>query len=181
VVAISHLASFCPHQGRFELLQWHRACFTLADEGRVLLDAIEAINKFEGARLFAYDDAHCPNSLSSSARTIVAEGMQIPLDAYFDARRCVDTIHMRLDADLEGIDTLVTPSSPGEAPEGLSYTGPITFKALWTAAYTPALTMPAGTGSNGLPLGLPLVARQYDDSRLLGVARWVERALDLRR
>jgi hypothetical protein len=25
------------------------------------------------------------------------------------------------------------------------------------------------------------VARQYDDTRLLGVARWVERALDLRR
>jgi amidase len=41
--------------------------------------------------------------------------------------------------------------------------------------------MPAGTGPNGLPLGLQLVARQYDDTRLLGVARWVERALDLRR
>jgi len=155
--------------------------FTLADEGRVLLDAIETINKFEGARLFAYDDAHYPNSISSSARRIVAEGMRIPLDAYFDARRCIDTMRMRLDADLEGIDTLVTPSSPGEAPEGLSYTGPITFNVLWTAAYTPALTMPAGTGPNGLPLGLQLVARQYDDTRLLGVARWVERALDLRR
>jgi amidase len=155
--------------------------FTLAEDGKSLLEAIWTINKFEGARLFAYDRAHHAEGVSSAVRAIVADGSQIPLDTYFGARRRVDLMRARVDADLEGIDALVTPSSPGEPPKGLSDTGPITFNVLWTAGYTPALTLPAGKGPNGLPLGLQLVARQYDDERLLAVARWVERALDLPR
>jgi Asp-tRNA(Asn)/Glu-tRNA(Gln) amidotransferase A subunit family amidase len=153
--------------------------FALAEEGKSLLEAIWTINKFEAARLFAYDRTHHPESVSSAVRAIVAEGSEIPLDAYFAARRRVDRMRARLDADLEGIDALVTPSSPGEAPKGLADTGPITFNVLWTAGYNPALTLPAGKGPNGLPLGLQLVGRQYDDERLLDVARWVERALGL--
>lgn len=155
--------------------------FSLADDGKSLLEAVWTINKFEGARLFAYDRAHHPEGVSSAVRAIVEEGMRIPLETYFAARRRVDLMRARLDADLEGLDALVTPSSPGEPPKGLSDTGPITFNVLWTAGYTPALTLPAGKGPNGLPLGLQLVARQYEDDRLLGVARWVERALDLPR
>jgi amidase len=85
----------------------------------------------------------------------------------------------RLEADLEGFDVLLTPSAVGEAPKGLSDTGPVAFNYLWTIAYTPALTLPAGKGPNGLPLGLQLVARRYEEDRLLDAASWVARKLGL--
>ncbi len=153
--------------------------FTVAGDAKSLLDEIWTINKFEAARLFAYDRTHNPESVSSAVHAIVAEGSQISLETYIAARRRIEHMRARLDTDLEGIDALVTPSSPGEPPLGLADTGPITFNVLWTAGYTPALTVPVGNGPNGLPLGLQLVARQYEDERLLEVGRWVERALDL--
>ncbi len=154
--------------------------FNLAEDGDALMASIETINKFEGARLFAYDAEHHPHAISNSARGIVAAGMPIPLDAYFAARRHIDTMRMQLDAAFENFDAIVTPSASGEAPLGLSYTGSISFNVIWTAAHTPALTMPAGTGSNGLPLGLQLVGRQYADSCLLGIVGWAAHALDLK-
>jgi len=153
--------------------------FEVAGDQRNLLAACWTINKFEGARLFAYDATHHPNSVSSAVHALVEEGRSIPLDAYVAAIKAIEQARAALDADLDGIDALVTPSAPGEPPEGLSDTGPITFNFLWTVAHTPAVTLPAGRGPNGLPLGLQLVARRYGDDRLLATAHWVDRKLDL--
>jgi len=54
------------------------------------------------------------------------------------------------------------------------------FNALWTVLYMPCLTMPAGEGPDGLPIGIQLVGRRHDDAKLLDVALWVERALGAR-
>ena len=51
------------------------------------------------------------------------------------------------------------------------------FNALWTVLYVPCLTMPAGAGPDGLPVGIQLVGRRHEDAKLLDVALWVERAL----
>mgnify|MGYP001250781486 FL=1 len=78
-------------------------------------------------------------------------------------------------AGLYEFDAILTPSAVGEAPLGLSDTGPITFNYLWTVLHMPAITLPLFTGPNGLPIGVQLVARRHDDDRLLAIARWVER------
>jgi Asp-tRNA(Asn)/Glu-tRNA(Gln) amidotransferase A subunit family amidase len=39
------------------------------------------------------------------------------------------------------------------------------------------VTVPAGSGPNGLPLGAQLVGRPGDDARLLAAAAFLERAL----
>ena len=41
----------------------------------------------------------------------------------------------------------------------------------------PCLTLPAGQGPDGLPVGIQLVGRRHDDARLLEVGLWVERRL----
>ena len=78
-------------------------------------------------------------------------------------------------AGLYEFDAILTPSAVGEAPLGLSDTGPITFNYLWTVLHMPAINLPLFTGPNGLPIGVQLVARRHDDDRLLATARWVER------
>jgi amidase len=65
----------------------------------------------------------------------------------------------------------------GEAPEGLGYTGDAEYCAPWTFLGVPAVTLPAGYGKKGLPLGVQIVAAYRQDHRVLRVAKWIERVL----
>jgi Asp-tRNA(Asn)/Glu-tRNA(Gln) amidotransferase A subunit family amidase len=80
-------------------------------------------------------------------------------------------------AAMEGLDVLVTPSAPGEAPAGLDWTGDPAFNFIWTSLHVPCVTVPAGTGPNGLPLGIQIVGRQGDDRAVLAWAQWVATAI----
>ncbi len=78
---------------------------------------------------------------------------------------------------MSGLDVLVTPSAPGEAPEGLGWTGDPVFNFIWTSLGVPCVTVPAGTGPNGLPLGIQIVGRAGADRSVLAWAAWVAAAL----
>jgi amidase len=65
----------------------------------------------------------------------------------------------------------------GEAPEGLHYTGDAEYCAPWTLLGVPALSLPAGTGKHGLPLGIQIVGPYREDHKTLRVAKWVESAM----
>ncbi len=69
-----------------------------------------------------------------------------------------------------GIDAFVCPSATGVAPEGLDSTGRPLMNLPWTHAGLPALSLPAGAGPGGLPLGLQLVGEFGMDERLAAVA-----------
>jgi Asp-tRNA(Asn)/Glu-tRNA(Gln) amidotransferase A subunit family amidase len=74
-------------------------------------------------------------------------------------------------------DVMLAPSAVGEAPEGLGSTEDTRFNAIWTLAWTPCVTLPAGTGRRGLPLGIQLVGARFRDEALLGIAAWIEARL----
>jgi len=77
----------------------------------------------------------------------------------------------------EGLDVLVTPSAPGQAPRGLEWTGDPAFNFIWTSLHVPCVTVPAGEGPDGLPLGIQIVGRQGDDRAVLAWAQWVAAAI----
>ena len=62
-------------------------------------------------------------------------------------------------------------------PKGLSFTGDTRFQEFWTALHTPTLTLPTHKGPNGLPIGIQLVGRLYDDANLIATARWAAERL----
>ena len=80
-------------------------------------------------------------------------------------------------ATMEGLDILVTPAAPGEAPAGLEWTGDPAFNFIWTSLHVPCVTVPAGHGPNGLPLGIQIVGCQGSDKAVLAWAQWVAAAL----
>lgn len=76
------------------------------------------------------------------------------------------------------LDAVLTPSAPGPAPVGLHTQGMAVFNRLWTALQVPCVTIPAMWTAQGLPMGLQLVHRRYEDQRLLDVALALASYLD---
>jgi Asp-tRNA(Asn)/Glu-tRNA(Gln) amidotransferase A subunit family amidase len=80
---------------------------------------------------------------------------------------------LRIDSLFERHDVLLTPSTIGEAPEGLTATGDPLFCRSWSLLGLPAVHLPFATGRQGLPVGLQLVGRHGEDHRLLAAAHWI--------
>lgn len=68
------------------------------------------------------------------------------------------------------IDMWLSPSAPGPAPLGLDSTGDPVMNLPWTHSGLPTVTLPAGHSASGLPLGLQLAGRWYEDEALLNWA-----------
>ena len=135
------------------------------------------IQQFEGARCLGPDYESHPDLLSVDARALRDLGMAVDLDSYRDAVRRHHEWRAATDEAFAGCDAVLTPSAAGEAPRGLRFTGDIAFNYLWTALHVPAVTIPAFTGPQGLPIGAQLVAPRHADDRLLCVAAKVAQLL----
>lgn len=142
-----------------------------------LLAAQKSIMGFEGARNRADEFARFPAKLSAALRENFAAGYRIEFDTYASALALGRECRSRLVDAFGDCDVLLSPSAPGEAPAGLSSTGDPVMNQVWTLLHAPCVTVPAATGTNGLPLGLQAVGRIGDDARTLAAAHWVKQTL----
>jgi amidase len=142
-----------------------------------IFDQHRRVFAFEAARNYAHEYEAHGDRLSPALRALLTEGRALPLSDYVAAIEAAEGFRARLGAAFAEFDALLAPSAVGEAPEGLGSTGDPRFNTLWTLAWTPCLTLPAGTGTKGLPLGIQLVGPRFGDEALLDAAAWVEARL----
>ena len=153
--------------------------FDMPEGAAGLVQAMRDVSGFEFARVMLYERLHHADQLSQKLLNgRVNDGVLCSYDGYRAALATLESYRGRFAAAMEGIDLLLTPSATGEAPEGIDSTGNSVFNLPWTATYAPAVTLPAGTGPTGLPLGVQLVGCRNDDQRFLSAAQAVERLLD---
>ena len=142
-----------------------------------LVDAHPIIMNHESARALGWELAHHKDQLTPGLRERMEFGLNQTQAALQDAYTVFETTQRAFPDAMDGLDILVTPSAPGEAPKGLGWTGDPAFNSIWTSLHVPCVTVPAGTGPNNLPLGIQIVGRQGDDRAVLAWARWVEAAI----
>jgi len=132
----------------------------------------------ESARALGWELATARDKISSALLDRLDFGLarsEAEIDAAYDVFR---DSQARFAAVTEGLDFLITPSAPGEAPAGLAWTGDPVFNYIWTSLHVPCVTVPAGTGPNGLPLGIQIVGRRGEDRQTLAWAQWVAAAIN---
>ncbi len=128
----------------------------------------------EGSALFSDLVARYPDKTSDHLKDLVSAGKAHNAHDYLLAKKSQATLRDNATSQLAGFDAVLTLSAFGEAPRGLVYTGDAAYCTPWTLLGTPALSLPAGFGKNGLPLAVQVVGAYREDYKTLCVAKWVE-------
>jgi Asp-tRNA(Asn)/Glu-tRNA(Gln) amidotransferase A subunit family amidase len=138
-------------------------------EDQGLIMAAEAVQSFEALRP--------SGALSPQLTTLLERGTAARPYDLEAAKVRAGQAWTAMTRVLSEVDALLTPSAPGEAPEGLASTGDPIFNRVVTLLGFPAVSLPAGTGPAGLPLGVQLVGAPHGEAALLAVATWTETCL----
>lgn len=138
-----------------------------------LFEAQRRVQVFETARALAPERQYRRRQLSRPLLALLDEGTAMPPAVYDDALRTARGAALRLEELFGRADVLLCPAAPGAAPRSLKHTGDPAFSRPWQLLGCPCITVPGGLDSDGLPLGLQLVARPGEDRRLFAAAAWV--------
>ncbi|MEM7723711.1 MAG: Asp-tRNA(Asn)/Glu-tRNA(Gln) amidotransferase subunit GatA [Pseudomonadota bacterium] len=106
-------------------------------------------------------------------------------DAYYNRARKVRALIKKDFEDVfaDGIDAILTPATPSAAFElGQDHTDPVAmylndiFTVTVNLAGLPGISVPAGLDKQGLPLGLQLIGRPWEEGEMLNTAYALEQA-----
>ncbi len=145
------------------------------------LDAHDVVMAFEARRMLAYERTNHWDALSPALQDVMRRGEAAGAQRYAEALEVREACRGVFAAAFSGVDVLLTPAAPGEAPARLDYTGAPEFNRIWTFVGAPCITVPGLVGPNGLPVGSQLVGRLGDDAAVIAAAGWLEPILKERR
>ena len=129
-------------------------------------------------RVTAHPEHYGPETLR-----LLRAASAVTQDAYRDALGRRDVLLPRVAEAFGNVDVVLTPAAPFTAPET---TPPVdtpegALEGLFTSAFNltgdPAVVLPCGRDSGGLPVGLQVSAPRNADLRLLAAAALIEQAL----
>lgn len=141
-------------------------------------DAHRLISGFEFSRNFAWEIEHHWDKISTTLRTgRIRDGLNCSFPSYLESRALAERCRQLLAPIFEKYDVLLTACATGEAPVGFSTTGNAKLALIWTTMHVPAISVPAFTGPNGMPIGAYIVGKRNRDRELFAFARWIHRKL----
>lgn len=149
----------------------------LSSEVAAVAEAHPIVMNNESGRAMAWELANAREQISEGLRERLEFGLSRSEADVAEAHAVFERAQRAFPACMEGLDALVTPSAPGQAPAGLEWTGDPVFNLIWTSLHVPCVTVPTGTGPDGLPLGIQIVTRIGEDRQALAWAQWVAAAM----
>ncbi len=131
------------------------------------------------------------NELDHNNKIRFLTGSIIPAQAYYKAQKIRAVLRQQILDALEKVDVLILPTGPVTAPPvesvpgieskehsltGLA--GRISFTGPFNLAGTPAISVPCGFSATGMPMGLQIVGKPFDEETVLRVAHAYEQNTD---
>ena len=114
----------------------------------------------------------------TSVRRDVEAGSLIPAVQYLRAQKVRATFTHQLSDTFSRLDVFLTPGMPAPAGERIDVRQP--FRRMFNACGFPALVLPMGfsTSPAGLPLGLQIAAKPFDEEAIYAAAQAFESATE---
>ncbi len=151
-----------------------------------VLDQYAACNSLilvsEAAAYHFRDYRDRPQDYGDDVRQLLALAGNILASQYVYAARRRDEARRGADSLLEGLDVLAMPTCPLAAVPiaGLPQNDPTLHLGRYTGAFDltgqPALSVPCGLTAKGLPVGLQILGRRFDEATVLRAAHAYEGA-----
>jgi Asp-tRNA(Asn)/Glu-tRNA(Gln) amidotransferase A subunit family amidase len=135
---------------------------------------------YEGAANSRAVRAQYGAQFSEMLRKALEEGDRISAADYERATKKHEALQRDFSRFTDDYDAVVTPPAAGEAPASLDTTGDPSFCTIWTLIGVPAIVIPTGLGSHGLPLAMQIIGNQGESNHLLATSMWCERQLPFR-
>ncbi|WP_244421369.1 amidase [Pseudovibrio sp. FO-BEG1] len=120
-------------------------------------------------------------------RAGLALGQCLLAEHYVRAKRFIEVYRQQTNALFDDVDILLTPTTPAIAPHIGTVTTKVDgmdepvgnaitrFTSFFNMTGHPAITVPCGLHSEGLPMGVQIVGRYFDEKLILNVARLIEK------
>ncbi len=121
-----------------------------------------------------------PEDFGLDVRQRLKNGAALGLSDYIQARRTQTLLRRQFETFFDSYDLLIMPTTPITAPpidgpDALDVAGKLTrFTAPFNLTGLPAVSIPCGFTSAGLPVGMQIVARPWAEARLLRAAHTFE-------
>ena len=132
------------------------------------------ISGYEFKRSISFERFNHYDELSDQLRNgRLNDGYQVTNEHYKIALKKLSVLKHETDLIFNDIDMIITPSAPGEALEGLGYTGSPMFNTTWSLNGNPCVTLPLFKGDKELPIGCQLVTKFGNDNQLLDYANTI--------
>jgi Asp-tRNA(Asn)/Glu-tRNA(Gln) amidotransferase A subunit family amidase len=138
----------------------------------------EPIMQYEAAQAHAALYAANKAQYRPSIKGLVEAGLSLSENEYQTARAVMRTLRDGMIATLQGFDALLMPVAPATAPAGIESTGNGIFCAPASFAGLPAISLPSGLASDGMPLAIQLMGAPLTEGQLLNTAAWIEGVLN---
>ena len=125
------------------------------------------------------------NQIGEDVLTRLKWGTEVTGVEYASARHTQMEWRRKMEALFESIDALVLPATPmpatpiaGSDPLQLSQGNLTRFTRMFNLTGNPAIVLPCGFTSSGLPIGLQIVGPHWHEHLLLAIARFYEQATE---
>jgi Asp-tRNA(Asn)/Glu-tRNA(Gln) amidotransferase A subunit family amidase len=115
--------------------------------------------------------------VSPIMKGLISHGNAIPIDQYHESLARQETMARSMDRFFRKYDILISLSTAGEAPlknELVQLEQPDPA-LMWTMTYLPVISAPVFVSPGGLPFGVQIVARRYNDRLLLRFCDYLRR------
>jgi aspartyl-tRNA(Asn)/glutamyl-tRNA(Gln) amidotransferase subunit A len=168
-------------------------CRTTEFEFPYIPEIMAAYTTLDSCEASAYHEREIEQRASDfqpDVRLLLENGLFIPATYYIQAQRVRAMVFQTIMSLFKNFDVIVTPSEPMVAPlvgqQTVKFGGVeetvdsalVRYLAPFNLTGLPALSIPCGFSGDGLPIGMQIIGRAYDETTVLRVGHAYEQSTD---